>query len=151
MKNVKDCGHRGLVNGARGTMFSITWNERDHDNDNVRAWYDGTLEGGKIYKVSSPYAITMKMKKTGDLFPVVRGTKDVDTPKWMRTWFNFAKKLKLKTHEIDLGFAFTDYKVQGLTLDKLIIVLNKQGARHDLATIYVGISRVTRLQDLRIW
>ena len=52
---------------------------------------------------------------------------------------------------VDLGFAFTDYKVQCLTLDQLIIMLNKDAALHDLATIYVGISRVTRIVDLRIW
>ena len=43
------------------------------------------------------------------------------------------------------------YKVQGLTLAALIIMLNKETARHDLATLYVGISRVTRLRDLKIW
>jgi len=43
------------------------------------------------------------------------------------------------------------YKVQGLTLAALIIMLNKETARHDLATLYVGISRVTRLLDLKIW
>jgi hypothetical protein len=30
-------------------------------------------------------------------------------------------------------------------------MLNKETARHDLATLYVGISRVTRLLDLKIW
>jgi hypothetical protein len=43
------------------------------------------------------------------------------------------------------------YKVQGLTLAALIIMLNKETAQHDLATLYVGISRVTRLRDLKIW
>ena len=54
------------------------------------------------------------------------------------------------THEVDLGFAFTDYKLQGLTLDKLIIMLNQQEARHDLATVYVGISRLRRIQSRSI-
>ena len=30
-------------------------------------------------------------------------------------------------------------------------MLNSETARHDLATLYVGISRVTRLKDLKIW
>ena len=52
---------------------------------------------------------------------------------------------------VELGFAFTDFKVQGLTCKQLIIMLNKQAAPHDLVTLYVGISRVTRIADLRVW
>ena len=132
-------------------MFSVTWDEKDHNNENVRAWYNGTMEGGKIYPVPIPYAITVKMDKTGDLFPVVRKKTTVEVKKWMASWLNLKGKISLTTHMVNLSFAFTDYKVQGLTLDKLIVMLNKQAARHDLATIYVGISRVRRLQDLMIW
>ena len=31
-----------------------------------------------------------------------------------------------ETHMVELGFAFTDFKVQGLTCNELIIMLNKQ-------------------------
>ena len=41
--------------------------------------------------------------------------------------------------------------MQGLTLDNLIVMLNDQTAPHDLATIYVGLSRTKVLQKLRIW
>ena len=52
---------------------------------------------------------------------------------------------------MDLAFALTDFKFQGLTVDKLIVMLNLQGMNHDLATLYVSISRVRRIEDLKIW
>ena len=30
-------------------MFSITWDEKDHNDENVRKWYSGDMKGGKIY------------------------------------------------------------------------------------------------------
>ena len=38
-----------------------------------------------------------------------------------------------------------------MTLPALIVMLNKETAKHDLATLYVAISRVKSLEDLRIW
>ena len=55
------------------------------------------------------------------------------------------------THDMNLGFAFTDYRIQGLTVEALIIMLNKQSAVHDIPTIYVGFSRLQRLDDVLIW
>ena len=75
----------------------------------------------------------------------------IDVPKNMAIWLGLKPKIQIKTHKVDLAFAFTDYKVQGLTVDALILMLNKDIARHDLATLYVGISRVTRIEDLMIW
>ena len=150
-KSVKGCAHRGLVNSARGKMVSMTWDEKDHNHKNVRRWYNGDLKGGRIYRVPLPYAITVKMDKTGELNPVRQQTTTVKVPEWMASCLRLKPKMRLTTHMVDLGFAFTDYRVQGLTVDKLIIMLNKDTAPHDLATIYVGISRVTRIEDLRIW
>ena len=62
--------------------------------------------------------------------------------------------LSVKHHYVDLGFCFTDYKVQGITVkkgDKLIVVLDDLPARLDIATISVCLSRVTRIEDLRIF
>ena len=64
---------------------------------------------------------------------------------------NISYRKHRETHDVDLGFAFTDYRVQGLTLKALIIMLNKQSACHDIPTIYVGFSRLTKLANLMIW
>ena len=58
-------------------------------------------------------------------------------------------------HHVDLAWAFTDFKVQGLTWKrgkKLILSLNKSTATKNLniKTISVCFSRVQRLEDLRI-
>ena len=150
-QNIRGYAHRGLVNSARGTMCSMTWNEKDHKDPTVEAWYKGKLEGGKVYRVPFPHAVNVKMTKTGDLFPVVQTTRSIELPSTMAAYLGLRKKLRVTTHKVDLGFAFTDYRVQGLTVKKLIIMLNKQLAPHDLATLYVGISRVKRLADLKIW
>ena len=139
------------MNSARGKMISMTWNENDHNDENVCKWYKGDMKGGVIYHVPLPYAITVKMEKTGELFPVLQERTTVNVPKWLASSVRLRPKIRVTTHMVDLGFAFTDYKVQGLTLDQMIIMLNKDAALHDLATIYVGISRVTRIVDLRIW
>ncbi len=63
------------------------------------------------------------------------------------------KPLKVRYHFVDLGFSFTDFKMQGLTVkkgQKLILVLNRQTAKFDIGTISVGLSRVTRIEDIRI-
>ena len=64
--------------------------------------------------------------------------------------FNLQMNPAIYAHRVDLAFAFTDYKVQRITFNKLIVMLNKQEMRHDLAMLYVGISRVRKIEDLRI-
>ena len=80
-QNTKGYTHRGVVNSAMGTMWSITWSEGDRTDENVCKWFSGDLEGGKIYEVPFPHAITVKMKKTKDLFPVVQSKDTCPVPK----------------------------------------------------------------------
>ena len=138
------------------------------------------------HPVPIPLAITIKMDRTGDLFPVKRERATIKIPATLALFMGVREKVRKTTpvfsykckelrshsfpsvslcigfgclllgkhcltHAVDLGFAFTDYKVQGLTLDKLIIMFNLQGIpRHDLATVYVGISRLRRIQSISI-
>jgi hypothetical protein len=58
-----------------------------------------------------------------------------------------------KRFEYDLGYAVTTYKLQGCTLDKLIVDLNQrpQGLKGlSLRALYVIISRLRNFKDLRI-
>ena len=119
------------------TMWSITWSERDRTDENVRKWFSGDLEDGKIYQVPFPHAITVKMNKTKDKFPVVQAKDTCKVPKWLASCIGLKEKIQVQTHHVDLGYAFTDYKLQGLTVERLIIMLNKQRAPHDLTTLYV--------------
>ena len=62
-------------------------------------------------------------------------------------------KLKVLYPGYDLAFASTVHKVQGDTIDKIIVDLNKNpssGAMLDLPCLYVLLSRVKRARDLRV-
>jgi hypothetical protein len=52
----------------------------------------------------------------------------------------------------DLAFAVTDYKLQGLTLDHLVVVVGEypRPLRHSLSSMYVMLSRVRRSSALRV-
>ena len=64
------------------------------------------------------------------------------------------KDLLLKQFPIDLGYAITFHKVQGQTLDKVVLVLNlpkgSPGLGISLEQLYVGLSRVRSFRDVRI-
>ena len=56
-------------------------------------------------------------------------------------------------HPVDLLFAVTYHKLQGVTLDKLILAINKHPnyrLRLVLSSLYVGISRVHKLKEVRV-
>ena len=53
----------------------------------------------------------------------------------------------------ELGFAYTDYKIQGATVEKFVLLLMKRPTVPHLpiGSVYVGITRVKRNADLRLW
>ena len=58
-----------------------------------------------------------------------------------------------RRHPVDLLFAVTYNKLQGLTLNKLILTINKHPnplLRLVLSSLYVGISRVHSLSEVRV-
>ena len=59
--------------------------------------------------------------------------------------------LKFKDFDMELAFAMTFHKVQGKTLNKVILDFNNSKLAHmSLAALYVGVSRVRRGTDIRI-
>ena len=60
-------------------------------------------------------------------------------------------KITCNNHPLELGFAFTVWKVQGLTFDKVILWLNRRkGKRHwTLENLYVAFSRVRTANGIR--
>ena len=54
-------------------------------------------------------------------------------------------------HSIDLAFALTYHKAQGRTIDRVILLLQNVGhSKLNVASFYVGISRVRESKHLRI-
>jgi hypothetical protein len=61
--------------------------------------------------------------------------------------------IKYKSFDYDIGYAVTAHKLQGETIDNIVIELNQRpvGLKHlDLSSLYVMISRVKSLNNLRI-
>ncbi len=58
-----------------------------------------------------------------------------------------------QSHAVELGFSYTDYKIQGATVEKIILMLLKRPSVPHLtiSSVYVGITRVKRGEDIRIW
>ena len=56
-----------------------------------------------------------------------------------------------ESHMVELGFAFTFFKVQGATLSCVLLDLNFESAmERKAAAVYVGLSRVKHSDDMRI-
>ena len=144
------------VNGKLCKMVSLSWAPEVKD-DTIDKLRKGTLRpksDGEGYRVPPPYSINVETKsrtRQRTVIPIValnsgseKGSNSFKAPD--------GRTLLTKHHHIDLGFCFTDYKVQGITVekgDKLIVVLNNLPAHIVLATISVCLSRVTRIEDLQ--
>ena len=60
--------------------------------------------------------------------------------------------IKFIRHGFDLGFSVTFYKVQGKTINRVILDLAQRPGSHQVShpALYVGMSRIRRSQDLRL-
>ena len=63
------------------------------------------------------------------------------------------RPMTFRKHPVDLLFAVTYHKLQGVTLNKLVLTINKHPnplLRLVLSSLYVGISRVHKLSEVRV-
>lgn len=143
------------VNGTLCKMISLSWAPEVKD-DTIDKLRKGTLRpkrNGEGYCVPPPYSINVEIKsRTGQttVIPIVAINNSSGNSNGFKS--PCGRRLSVKHHHVDLGFCFTDYKVQGITVekgDKLIVVLNNLPARLDVATISVCLSRVTRIEDIQ--
>jgi hypothetical protein len=85
----------------------------------------------------------------------IHNMRDDDTIDIQTSARSFGRKQPLKTynyffHGFELAFAVTYFKLQGLTLDKLILDFSSTGSpKIDISSVYVGISRVRHPSNLR--
>ena len=125
----------GLVNGARGEVVHIVINS-DHRVISVLVKFDNPQVGLKVIQ-SSPYRTQ---------FPNA-----VPLTKYEVTFFAKGKRGSEVTRlqfPLTLAWATTIHKVQGLTLDE--IVVDMKGGRFSPGQAYVAFSRVKTLQGLHI-
>jgi hypothetical protein len=154
----------GVVNGTRGTLHSLTFSA-DADEEEVAIVRSKILAAGAGQVVDLPFApvsvnVSIDDKRTAtwptqgtlvDGAVVVPITLCSDTSEVTLTG-RYHGTINVYRHSVDLGFSVTFHKVQGQTLDKVILDVNKRPFRPyvDLPGFYVAISRVKSSCNMRI-
>ena len=135
------CTTLGYAKGTQGTFESVVWDPRDGEVPDINS-----LQPGVITNVMQPRFIIIRVK--GKLLPIGTCNGKIETfKKGKKRITNFRK------HPVDLLFAVTYHKLQGVTLDKLILSINKHPCpklRLVLSSLYVGLSRVHKWDDIRV-
>ena len=137
------CTTLGLAKGTEGVLESLVWDSVDGVVPDL-----SRMPPGVVTTVRQPRFILVKVDDSvipigysNGRFKCKRRDKD------KVCYINF------RMHAIELLFAVTYHKLQGVTLDKLILAINKHPnprLRLLLSSLYVGISRVHDLDEVRI-
>ena len=131
----------GIVNGSYGCVHSITWKKED-DVDEIPQGLPG-----EVIEVPVPKTINVFLK--GKVVPVGAHC-ETTTKKSAQS----SVYLQRKRHQVDLGFAVTYHKVQGQTLQQVILVMHRRKSKQLLSMcfemLYVAVTRVRRASDIRI-
>ena len=133
---------KGIANGTMGTMHALIFGDEEDDLDL------NALEPNVEYKITIPKFIIVKTND-GKLVPMPIEQKKI----YLDSSKRHASGFKHYTHECTTAIALTFHKVQGKTLGPVVLVLgNAEGGQSTkLQTLLVGLSRVRRNTDLRIW
>lgn len=142
-----------LANGTNKntTFLSLTWSP-DTKHHNINLLRRGKLKPGVEYEVPFPHSVNILSNNVE--VPVLSYKARINVPKYLRYNLEPGKRALLhQSHAVELGFAYTDFKIQGATVEKLILLLMKRPSVPHLTigSVYVGFTRVKRNEDLRIW
>jgi len=161
--------HLSISNGTGAVMHSLTWLDAAVGDQNRRRML--AAGPGQIVEVEMPDYVNVVIKSRHEL-PLRTLSQqhplfDVDASRKglqhfvfpMRIWNVRAVPHKNKkyampahqSHQLELGFAFTYYKLQGATLPKLVLDLNfYPSSMCTFSAVYVGLTRVKAMRDLRL-
>ncbi len=163
MLGVNVVPHLCLSNGTSAVMHSLTWTAdlTERELSKIRA-----AKPGEIVEVEPPMFINVVVTTSHEL-PLELVARIVD-PVTGATKFKHVLPMQCwdvrderkhgvcvmpahASHMVELGFAFTFYKVQGATLAKVILDFNfKYHMQCKFSAVYVGLSRVRNSADLRL-
>ncbi len=131
----------GIVNGSYGCVHSISWNKED-DVDEIPQGLPG-----EIIEVPVPKTINVFLK--GEVVPVGAYCETTTKKNAQSSVY-----LQRNRHQVDLGFAVTYHKIQGQTLDQVILVMHRRKSKQLLSMcfemLYVAVTRVRRASDIRV-
>ena len=135
-----------IVNGTPGILHSLTWEDGFTLSDEQMA-------PGAENEIPIPYSVNVLVD--GKIIPNKAKERKAVIPKSLRSnKGGEPPKFAYWGHFIELGFGITFHKVQGQTLEKLIMVLNPRVgglARIAFDSLYVAMSRVKTGRNLRVW
>jgi hypothetical protein len=170
---------KGLANGTPGIMHSLCLGS-DTEPNIYRQRIDNAIPGQIVvipipYAINfkmilpdmdrttlpnwpaSETLVPGQYDETGNL---IAGTKDIVVPIFIDRAgqpIKYGKEcIYYKEHTVDLAFAITFHKIQGRTVGKIILDLNlRPGTIHGIPTLdlfgfYVGLSRVSNSENMRI-
>ena len=143
----------GLVNGSKGYLHSLTWNVEDTRAEQLPPHGDA----GELVQVPVPLSVNI-------FVPGQDCEDDMDEENFAHhlipvfaTPSNTEKGsavLSRQRHAFDLGFCITYHKVQGQTLNEVVLVLHERKPRQLLSLcfemLYVALTRVRRTADIRV-
>jgi hypothetical protein len=153
----------GIANGAQATLHSITLNATLGNTDEVWKTIDAAKPGEIVLLDELPLSINIQLNEHGTNFdPTTSMLPDVQvipmllntrSPRKLQVAAKKKNQRQLTYYDygVDLAFALTYFKVQGLTLDRVILDLNTTVMpKINVAAIYVGLSRVRHGTHIRI-
>ena len=132
-----------VANGIMGTFHSLTW---DSGYSLPTTWLPG-----EEFDIPCPSSVNLLIKnKNGEerVIPIRYDRR----PEWQKVPTTGGKR-PVRGIPVDTAFAITFHKIQGATMDNIILCLNKQhgyGNHHTFPMVYVGLTRVKYQKDLRI-
>jgi hypothetical protein len=147
----------GLANGTPRTYHSIILNQLSSTQDQASI---RNAQPGEVVFIQEPQAINVSLSNVNInswpdngslssaevLIPIViSGNNSLEIGK--------RNKVRFKTFGVELAFALTFHKVQGQTLNRVILDLNHRpgsGKNIDFAALFVGLSRVRKSDHIRL-
>ena len=135
-KNI--CTQFKLAKGTKGVYSGIIWDKKEKVPD------ISSLPRGKITAVPQPLYILVTVGDT--IVPIGLRNEELDVS-------GEERKVNYQDTACSLLFAVTYHKLQGLTLDKIILSVGKHPTaklRVQMPSLYVGVSRVHNFTELRI-
>lgn len=153
----------GIANGSLGSLHSLTLRSGDDvDLDEIWARIAATPPGEVIFLDEVPLSVNIVLNSTPiNVEPSTSLLPDKQVIPMLLSRRN-ARKIKVASRRnvrqltyfdfgIDLAFALTYFKVQGLTLNRVILDLDTTILpKINVAATYVGLSRVRKADHIRV-
>ena len=156
-----------IVNGTKGILEGLYYSDKKEDEEAKRKIREARKKNeSEVILLNPPdYIIitlldnkTQKVRDKDTIPEDFNLLQDEDSRKIMIPVQNIIKNqvelekvdIEYKDHPLELAFAFTVWKVQGLTFDKIILALEPlKGKNWTFENLYVAFSRITTINGIK--